>query len=57
MRVGQKSIIRRIRFRRPTSAQLVRIAVITGITRDKDIQPTTASYNPNYKMHEAGAFP
>ena len=56
MRVGQKSIIRIIDFC-PTSAQLVRIAAITGITRDKDIQPTTASYNLNYKMHEAGTFP
>ena len=39
-----------------TFAQLVRIAVIIGITRDKDIQPTTASYKPNYKMHEVGNF-
>ncbi|WP_368386060.1 hypothetical protein, partial [Streptococcus anginosus] len=39
-----------------TFAQLVRIAAITGITRDKVIQPTTVYCKPNYKMHEVGNF-
>ena len=46
MRVGQKSIIVRIRFRRPTSAQLSRAVKADEISVVEPTQPLRLADNP-----------